>query len=174
MPGKVWTLVLYDAQQKFPYLKRFTFDVSAKPQRFVGLDAESKIMILTDEPNPDFILHFGGDDSVRPDQEIEAAAFIAVKSFKAMGKRLTTYTLESVEQVEKPLDETEEEPEAGEPSVDAPDTSAVCDVPEADESADAPEADTADTEESGSEESASTDGEADGNKPSIPDSLFDF
>lgn len=44
-------------------------------------------------------LRFGGADEVRPDVEIDAAEFIAVKSFKAKGKRLTHFTLAEIEDI---------------------------------------------------------------------------
>lgn len=34
--GKVWTLALFDAELGYPYLKRFEFEPSKNPQRFVG------------------------------------------------------------------------------------------------------------------------------------------
>ena len=39
-------------------------------------------------------------DAIRPAEEIDAEQFIAQKSFKAKGKRLTTFKLESVEELE--------------------------------------------------------------------------
>lgn len=95
-PHKVWTLVLFDASLGFPYLKRFEFEASAKPQRFVGNDSSSRIILLTDTPCARIEVTFGGADAVRPPVEIEADEFIGVKSFKAKGKRLSTYNIESV------------------------------------------------------------------------------
>lgn len=99
-PHKIWTLALNDASLGFPYLKRFAFEPSAKPQRFVGADAASSVILLTDTYYPRLKVTFGGADSVRPSVEIDAEEFIAVKSFKAKGKRLSTYTIESVEELE--------------------------------------------------------------------------
>ena len=47
-----------------------------------------------------FELTFGGDDSFRDKITIDAEDFIAVKSFKAKGKRLTTFELASVVELE--------------------------------------------------------------------------
>lgn len=99
-PHKIWTLALNDASLGFPYLKRFAFEPSAKPQRFVGADAASSVILLTDTYYPRLKVTFGGADSIRPSVEIDAEEFIAVKSFKAKGKRLSTYTIESVEELE--------------------------------------------------------------------------
>lgn len=106
-PHKVWTLALDDKALGFPYLKRFKFDVSPKPQRFVGGEEGGTILLLTDRKKPVLLLKFGGADAVRPDLEIDAEEFIALKSFKAKGKRLTTYTLASIEDITpEPVDET--------------------------------------------------------------------
>ena len=119
-PDKVWTLALFDSTLGFPYLKRFTFETSAKPQRFVGSDASSQIMLLTDTFYPRIEVTFGGADSVRPAVEIDAEEFIGVKSFKAKGKRISTYSVESVVELEPtrfpPEPEPEPEPEIQEES----------------------------------------------------------
>lgn len=98
-PHKVWTLVLNDASLGYPYIKRFNFEASPKPQRFVGNDERSNVILLTDTPFPRIKVVFGGDDSVRPDLEIEAEEYIGVKSFKAKGKRLSKFTIASVEEL---------------------------------------------------------------------------
>lgn len=112
-PHKVWTLVLNDASLGYPYIKRFTFEPSAKPQRFVGTDEKSDIILLSDTPYARVKVTFGGADEVRPPLEIEAEDFIGVKSFKAKGKRLSNFSIASVEEIE-PLrqPEPEETPDA--------------------------------------------------------------
>ncbi len=99
-PHKIWTLVLNDASLGYPYLKRFAFEPSPKPQRFVGSDEQSSVIMLTDTPYPRLKVEFGGADAVRPALEIEADEFIGVKSFKAKGKRLSNYTIGTVEEIE--------------------------------------------------------------------------
>ena len=99
-PNKVWTLALQDASLGFPYLKRFVFEASQKPQRFVGNDDNSKILLLTDTYYPRLEITFGGADSVRPAIEIDAEEFIGVKGFKAKGKRITTYILGEITELE--------------------------------------------------------------------------
>lgn len=99
-PHKIWTLVLNDAGLGFPYLKRFVFEPSARPQRFVGAEPESSIILLTDTPFARLEVSFGGADSVRPPLEIETEDFIAVKSFKAKGKRVSTYEIGTVTELE--------------------------------------------------------------------------
>lgn len=99
-PHKVWTAVLNDASQGYPYVKRFTFEPSPKPQRFVGEDAKSTLILLTDTPYPRLQATLGGSDAVREPIVIEADEFIGVKSFRAKGKRLTTWELDTVTELE--------------------------------------------------------------------------
>lgn len=99
-PHKVWTAALYDASLGNPYLKRFTFEPSARPQRYVGTDAASQLLLLTDTVYPRLEVIFGGNDAVRPPLEIDAEEFIGTKSFKAKGKRITTYRMETIRELE--------------------------------------------------------------------------
>lgn len=114
-PEVVWTAVLNDADQGYPYIKRFTFESSAKPQRFLGENEKSTLILLTDTRHPRFEVTFGGEDASRPAIEINAEEFIAVKSFKAKGKRLTNFTVESVVELD-PLvtdeDEADDDPQS--------------------------------------------------------------
>ena len=98
---KVWTAVLFDAdQQGYPYLKRFLMEGSKRKQNYVGDNLASRLVCLTDEPYPRFRITFGGNDAYRDPMEVDAEEFIAVKGFKAKGKRLTTWTVDSIEQIE--------------------------------------------------------------------------
>lgn len=98
-PHKIWTLALYDASLRYPYMKRFYFEPSAKPQRFVGNEPESRILLLTDVTYPRMEVFFGGADAVRPSVIIDAEEFIAVKGFKAKGKRISNYEIEKIEEL---------------------------------------------------------------------------
>lgn len=109
-PGTVWTAILNDADQGYPYIKRFTFEPSARHQRWLGDNDKSTLIALSDAPGARFEVTFGGGDSFRPPVEIVASEFIAVKSFKAKGKRLTTFTVGSVTELE-PLDTGDDTPE---------------------------------------------------------------
>ena len=100
-PDKVWTAVLFDADnQGYPYMKRFLMDASKRKQNYIGENVASKPVLLTDVAYPLIRVSFGGADSVRPAEEIDAEQFIAVKGFKAKGKRLTTFEVESIEELE--------------------------------------------------------------------------
>ena len=111
---KVWTAVLYDAdQQGYPYLKRFMMEGSKRKQNYIGENKDSRLVLLTDEPYPRFRLTFGGNDAYRDPLEVDAEEFVAVKGFKAKGKRLTTWTVDTIEQLE-PLKRADDDADDGE------------------------------------------------------------
>ena len=125
-PNKVWTAVLYDAdQQNYPYIKRFCFEATARKQNYLGENKNSSLILLTDECYPRLEVVFGGHDNFREPMVVEADEFIAVKGFKAKGKRLTTYTIETINELEPTRQpersqkteeqETDEEPEILDP-----------------------------------------------------------
>ena len=99
--NKVWTAVLFDADnQGYPYLKRFLMDASKKKQNCLGENPASKLVLLTDVVYPLIKITYGGADDFRGSEEIDAEQFIAVKGFKAKGKRISTYQIESIEELE--------------------------------------------------------------------------
>ena len=80
------------------------------------------------------LVTFGGDDAVRPPLEIDAESFIALKSFKAKGKRLTQYAVASIEDVTPEPEPTEDETaEAIESEAEAIESEAEAIEPEAEE-----------------------------------------
>ncbi len=100
-PNKVWTACLFDAdQQGYAYMKRFTLEATARHQSYLGENAESQLILLTDTPYPHLLVTMGGNDDFREPLDIEAEDFIGVKSFKAKGKRITTCNVAKIEELE--------------------------------------------------------------------------
>lgn len=99
-PGKVYSVVYWDADQQFYYLKRFTVEESEKPQCFINEHQQSKLVSITEVEYPRFEIHFGGKHKTRDHEIIEVAEFIGVKSYKAKGKRLTSYMVENIQEIE--------------------------------------------------------------------------
>lgn len=97
---KIWTAVLYDADQKYVYLKRFQLDAGGKRQNLMGENPEHRLYLLTDEAYPRIEVVFGGHDSFREPLTVDAEQFIGVKSVKARGKRISTYQVETVNELE--------------------------------------------------------------------------
>ena len=117
--NKVWTVALYDADQQYYYLKRFQLEFSQKLQNILGENAASKLIVISDKDFPRFEVRFGGHDAYREALEIDAEEFIGVKSFKAKGKRLATYEVDRIIELEPlrfntPDPETNDEEEEGE------------------------------------------------------------
>lgn len=124
---KVWSAVLFDADnQNYPYVKRFTMEATKKKQNYIGDNPDSKLVFLTDVVYPRLLVTFGGNDATRPAQEIDVEEFIAVKGFKAKGKRITTWEVDKIEELEPtrfpepPADERDnDQEEEGEDQQDA-------------------------------------------------------
>lgn len=124
--GKVWSAALYDAEQGFAYLKRFTFEVQKNRTSFIGDSKLSRLFSLSDQVYPRFRVTLGGGDSFREPFEVDGETFIAVKSYKAKGKRLTTWTVENVEELE-PLRMPADKPtaDAAQPDGETPQTASA-------------------------------------------------
>jgi topoisomerase-4 subunit A len=109
--GKVFSAVYFDADLKFYYVKRFTFEESEKLQSFIGENPESRLIRLTEVEYPRLEVRFGGKNKNREPEIIEVANFIGIKSFKAKGKRLTSYEVSLVNEIEPLIKEPSPEPD---------------------------------------------------------------
>ena len=98
--NRIYTVVYYDVDQKFHYIKRFAADINGKPQSYLPEDTKCEFVNISTEDFPRFLVHFGGKHKNRQAEEIDIEAFIAVKGFKAKGKRLSNYEIKKVEELE--------------------------------------------------------------------------
>ncbi len=134
--AKVWTAVLFDKDQNgYAYVKRFPMEATPRRQNFLGENPDNELLLLTDTAYPRIKVTMGGVDDFRDPIELDAEEFIGVKSFKARGKRITTLNVAGVEELEplrfpaetveteldKPEDETVEDPDAGKSQQDVAD-----------------------------------------------------
>ena len=124
-PAKVWSAALYDAsQQGYPYVKRFTLEQSPRRQNCFGDNKDNRLIWFSSTPFPRIQVMFGGNDNFREPLVIEVDEFIGVKSFKARGKRLTTFEIDEIIELEPtkfpPPPEVIEEPENDEADNDSP------------------------------------------------------
>lgn len=118
----MWTAVLYDADNDNNlYLKRFRMEATKRQQNYLGENPDSRLVLLTDTAYPRFEIDYApttapdGSTMQRPPLEIDAEEFIAVKGFKAKGKRVTTLEVADVKELEPtrfPEPETEEADDA--------------------------------------------------------------
>lgn len=98
---KPWTAVVYDADnQGYPYLKRFQMEATKRHQNFIGENPSSKLVLLTDQTYPRIEVTYGGADAGRGKEEIDAEEFVGVKGFKAKGKRISTFKIAKITELE--------------------------------------------------------------------------
>jgi len=115
--NKIWSVALYDEEQQgFPYLKRFPLEASNKKQSFLGDNPASRLILMSDTAYPRFEATFGGKNAFRDSLIIDVEDFIGVKSFKAKGKRITTYEVAGILEIEparfpEPEDENPPQPD---------------------------------------------------------------
>ncbi|HYX07489.1 MAG TPA: DNA gyrase/topoisomerase IV subunit A [Bacteroidales bacterium] len=108
--NKVFTVVYYDADQKYYYIKRFNPEPGEKPVSFTGDNPESKLKLITSVKYPRIELSYGGRNQHRSNDIIDVDEFIAVKGSKARGKRLTTFEIDEIKEIEPAQAEEPDEP----------------------------------------------------------------
>jgi len=109
---KIWSVALFDAEQGFPYLKRFTLEPTQKRVNLLGDNSDSTLLHLSSEVYPRLEILFGGKDKEREPIVIDVEEFIGVKSCKAKGKRICTWEIATIKELEPtrfPVEVTEEE-----------------------------------------------------------------
>lgn len=99
-PQEVCSLVFYDGAQKYYYLKRFKIEAIMRYVSLIGEDNQSKLIAFSLQASAQFQITFGGKHSHREEEIINAKEFVGEKSFRARGKRLTTYTVKQIEEIE--------------------------------------------------------------------------
>lgn len=120
-PDKIWTLVYYDKEAGFTYIKRFAIEESSKHEYIQG-EMENSILLLSGEVYPLIKVTFGGNDEHRLPIEIDAEEFIAEKSIRAKGKRISNFDVAKIEELPPTrfpeLEDVEADEEDMEPEVD--------------------------------------------------------
>ena len=179
-PEKVWTAALFDAEQGFPYLKRFNLEATVRHQNFLGENPDSRLILLTETAFPRLLVTYAAPDDFRDPLEIDAEQFIGQKSFKAKGKRITTLAVASIEELEPTRfpeeDNTDGSDDSGDTdnpedpdspdTPDNPDNPDIPENPEVPEDAAAPDDDQSDDATSPAEEEQADDQPADASEPS--------
>ena len=113
-PDKVFTVVHYDGEQKYYYLKRFSIEAEDKKMFFINNEnLGSQLVLLTDNKEPKLLVKFSGKHKDKEDEVLNANDFIAVKSYKARGKRITTFVTGKFEWIlaQEEEDSTNDTPE---------------------------------------------------------------
>lgn len=115
-PEKVWSLLLWDADQKYFYGKRFQMNASIKVQNMLGDNPNSRIELLSDRSEACFRVVF--TDEAREPLMLLMEEFIAVKGVTARGKRVTTFDVKQLEDITPEPEVPEEEPIDENPSAE--------------------------------------------------------
>jgi len=113
---KVFSAVYFDGEQDFYYLKRFAFEPTEKPQSFIAEEEGSKFIAISDDDFPCLEITFKGKHAKKDPEQVDVYEFIAVKGYKAKGKRLTTNEVKAITFIEPlqkdiPMPEGEEDDE---------------------------------------------------------------
>lgn len=112
-PGKVLSVVYYDAEQLFYYVKRFEIEEEeGKQVHFIGEHPDNKLVSVTWVRYPRLELKFGGKNEGRENEIVEVAEFISVKSWKAKGKRLSNYEVANIFEIEPIVKDEHDKPES--------------------------------------------------------------
>ena len=109
-PEKVWSLVYFEGEQNYFYLKRFKPEEITGSTSIIGEHEKSEFTAISNEKYPRFEIKFKGKHKDRENETVEAEEFIGEKSIRARGKRLTTYEVKSVSEIE-PLPDPDKEQE---------------------------------------------------------------
>ena len=107
------SVVYWDDAQKYYYLKRFTPELCDRPACYVDEEnRKSRSVCLTKVAGCKVEITYGGKNAGRPAEQFDVDSFVAVKSRKAKGKRLTTYEVASVKFIEPELPPVPEDEDA--------------------------------------------------------------
>lgn len=99
-PNKILTAIYVSNDNGYAYLKRFRIEPDQSKNNIVGNDNAGRLIFVTDTYYPRIFISWGGKDIHRKSVEIDANDFVKVKSIKAKGKRISTYSIGSVVELE--------------------------------------------------------------------------
>ena len=108
-PNRIYSVVYFDKDAGYHYLKRFTAEATDKIQYFLDEEGHMTLEAISTDARPRLEVTYAGAHASRPADIIAAEEFIGIKSHRAKGKRLTTYDVASVKFTE-PADEPDNEP----------------------------------------------------------------
>ncbi len=119
-PRKILSVVYFDAEQGFYYVKRFQIEeILNKRTNFIGENPDNRLVSVTWVRYPRFEIEFGGKNEARENEIIEVAEFIGVKSYKAKGKRLSVYEVGNIRELEPVIKDEDIHDDELEPEVSA-------------------------------------------------------
>ncbi len=126
-PGIIITAIYYDAEQGYYYIKRFEPEANGKVHGFIGDHDDNRLVLVTTDAYPRVKVCF--PETARrqkTEEEIDVVEFIAVKSMRARGKRLSNTDIGKLEWLEPLIkDDKQESPAEHDQDVQAEDSPAT-------------------------------------------------
>ncbi|MFI3305226.1 MAG: DNA gyrase/topoisomerase IV subunit A [Rikenellaceae bacterium] len=107
-PNRVYSLCYYDREQGYFYMKRFQVELSEKLQHFLSEDGQDDLICTTAVGGSKLRVSYKGAHITRPADEVDVDDFIAIKSHRAKGKRITTMEVADLSFVEPEVIKEEE------------------------------------------------------------------
>ena len=108
-PKRIFSVIYYDGKLKQKYIKRFHPEITNKKSLFIPESKDSKILNFSIDHFPVIKVIF--DESTNKkvlEETINIHEFIGIKSYKARGKRISTFEIKSIKML-KPLPYEENE-----------------------------------------------------------------
>ena len=99
-PESTFSVCYYDGSQNYYYMKRFKPEVSDKMQLFLDEESKASFVAITDRDDAILRVTFKGAHSTRPAEEISVEEFVGVKSYRAKGKRISNYEIDTLTFIE--------------------------------------------------------------------------
>ena len=130
-PHKIYTAIYFDGELSCFYIKRFSFEPNDNiVTSFISDSPGSYLHSISTDKYPQVEIRFAGKHSKRPPERIDVEEFIASKSFRAKGKRVTAFEVGEISFVE-PLVKEENNTEILDTNGDGPEiTPAEPETPE--------------------------------------------
>ncbi|MDR2126553.1 MAG: DNA gyrase/topoisomerase IV subunit A [Prevotellaceae bacterium] len=123
-PDTVFSATYFDSEQKYFYVKRFKFETSNVPQRFIDDNLQSYLVEISHDEYPQIEVTFKGKHAKRTPEFIDAEQFIGIKSFRAKGKRISTFEVDTVKFI-APLEKNPKQDDALNNKTETDDSKAV-------------------------------------------------
>ena len=111
--GKILTLIYWDGEQNYYYLKRFEVEETSKWIDLIGENPNSKLIAVSKDSYPRVEIKFA-DSSKHPDEIIDGDEYVAIKGFLAKGRRVSNHEIAEIKFIE-PIKPNEEPLEEAEP-----------------------------------------------------------
>ncbi len=110
-PKRIISAIYYDGKQKQKYVKRFHPEITSKKNLFIPESRDSKLLNISIDHFPIIKIIFDESSNKKVLEEIiNIDEFIGIKSYKAKGKRISTFDIKSIKILDPlPYEEKEDE-----------------------------------------------------------------